>query len=448
MKTINNLLSIAGFVLVLSVLLYPSTGFAKKPVYGERTLLTCDSSQAVYELRDDGKIRAFLTEDIFYSYYKNFDALKIISCDELDTYEIDVPISYSKYSYLFKHESRPEVYVTDLFIKDKYGRLVMHLEDEETAKKHFGYNWSKSVSHISEEKWNREMYNIFVSTKHVSALLFVKTKSSSDVFVLNGETGDTVLLEDESEAEELVGNNWNQYVLEIDDEYLDGLTSRIVPTETAVEQNTNTQTNTEETTITVEPFRPASRQVTGKVTDATTGLPIPGVTAVVSHSSISDVTDENGEFTLRYPTGTSAREVYIATNSWYKKSKTERVSAGDAVAFELSASRTDRNYELQYPTTEYLSSSLGRTQLSGYVYDMSTGEPIRNAAVVSSHSSGGGTTNLEGYFLDDSVPRGPHRLYVITRDAQSKTTLHKVYYQVNVADHMTTEVILNVDMSN
>ncbi len=437
-------------VLVIAALASASPTLARGMNHGDRPLLSCDESKAVYELQDDGSIRSFATEKLFYSYYKSFDALKSVSCEELRAYQMGPQIRYTELAGLFKHESRPDVYAIDLDYMTLRGNRIEHLQDEQSARVHFGPEWQKKIVVYSNEKWKREMTGIYVDAGYAKEIMLVKSKRSPDVFVLNGTQKDTYVLENEKQAEERFGKDWNQLVAEIGDEHLESLRAMLVPLEETEDPKTSEQSvnrSTPERVPTTQApvaVHSVAREVKGRVIDAVSGLPVVGVTAAVSGSSIHAVTDTNGEFVLTYSSGVEYRQVSIATSRWYKPSQVKTMFVGDSVVFSLEPARADRNYGLEHPVVSYQPSSNGGVQLSGYVYDAVTGESVPNASVVASHGSISGRTDASGYFVTRAT-RGTHRLYVMYRDAQQRQKIVPVYYQVNLAQGSRAEVILTIE---
>ena len=101
------------------------------------------SSSEVYFLGSDSKRYLFPNEKIFFSWYKDFSSVQILTDDELKTAPVGGVVTYKPGARLVKIPSDPKVYAVT---GDGELRWV---QNEDVAKAIFGDNWAKQVDDVS-----------------------------------------------------------------------------------------------------------------------------------------------------------------------------------------------------------------------------------------------------------------------------------------------------------
>lgn len=110
-------------------------------------LVMCADFTAVYYLGEDGKRYVFPNENIFFSWYNDFDDVVTISCDDLASFPLGDRVVYQAGTRLVKMPSVATVYV----VEDN--GMLRAIESEEQAEALFGEDWSDRVDDVSEAFW-------------------------------------------------------------------------------------------------------------------------------------------------------------------------------------------------------------------------------------------------------------------------------------------------------
>ncbi len=132
---------ISAIVLLFGVILFaPGKVFAGVVESGE---LIKASGAAVYYYHD-GKRYVFPNEDVYYSWYENFDTVKTISDAGLAGVPIGGNVTFRPGTKLVKIVTDPKVYV---ILKDNKLRW---LANEDVAKALYGEEWAKEVRDVSD----------------------------------------------------------------------------------------------------------------------------------------------------------------------------------------------------------------------------------------------------------------------------------------------------------
>lgn len=110
-------------------------------------LVMCPDFTAVYYLGEDGKRYVFPNENIFFSWYNDFDDVVTISCEDLASFPLGDRVVYQAGTRLVKMPSVATVYV----VEDD--GVLRAIESEEQAEALFGEDWSDRVDDVSEAFW-------------------------------------------------------------------------------------------------------------------------------------------------------------------------------------------------------------------------------------------------------------------------------------------------------
>jgi hypothetical protein len=126
--------------LVSTVLIFGHQVEAKTIDSGE---LIKASSQAVYYYFD-GKRYVFPNEDVFYSWYQNFDNVNVVSDETLASLPIGGNVTYRPGTRLVKIVSDPKVYAV------LENNKLQWLAGEELAAAYYGEGWAQNVRDVSD----------------------------------------------------------------------------------------------------------------------------------------------------------------------------------------------------------------------------------------------------------------------------------------------------------
>ncbi len=138
------------FPSVFIVTLVVGALYTLQPAYAASAgdLVRCPDFSSVYFLAHDGKRYVFPNEQIYKSWYSDFDAVKTISCANLGLLPLGDRVMYQPGTSLVKIPSDPSVFV----IEDN--DIVREIPDEATAVALFGNDWSSRVDDVSEAFWS------------------------------------------------------------------------------------------------------------------------------------------------------------------------------------------------------------------------------------------------------------------------------------------------------
>lgn len=139
----RRIIKILILIFVLAILFTPA-GFAlaQSSAYSAGDLIKTKYSSTVYYFGFDGKRHAFPNEPIYFSWYSNFDGIKIVTAEELAEMPLGHSIVVRPGTNLLKIQTDPKVYVVE-----PYGALY-HLPSEAMARALFGDSWAKKVIDI------------------------------------------------------------------------------------------------------------------------------------------------------------------------------------------------------------------------------------------------------------------------------------------------------------
>jgi len=102
------------------------------------------SDTAVYYYASNGKRYVFPNEKVYYTWYKDFSAVKIIPIDQMALIPIGGNVTYKAGSKLVKFQTDIKTYLPTK------GGVLRWVKTEEVAKGLFGQNWNKQVDDITE----------------------------------------------------------------------------------------------------------------------------------------------------------------------------------------------------------------------------------------------------------------------------------------------------------
>ena len=98
----------------------------------------------VYYLGADGRRHAFPNPHVYFSWFADFSAVRIISATDLATLPLGANITYHPGTRLVKFLSVPDVFVVDL------NRNLRKIRTEAEAQQIYGTNWAQNVDDISD----------------------------------------------------------------------------------------------------------------------------------------------------------------------------------------------------------------------------------------------------------------------------------------------------------
>ncbi len=112
-------------------------------------LVTSSQTTAIYYFGEDEQRYVFPSEQVFYSWYENFDTVRVISHDNLTMIPLAGNVTYRPHykgipSRLVKEYYDPNVHVV---FPDAY---LLAIEDEETARHFFGAFWASLVDDVPD----------------------------------------------------------------------------------------------------------------------------------------------------------------------------------------------------------------------------------------------------------------------------------------------------------
>ena len=107
-------------------------------------LVKCPDFSAVYYIGQLNDRWSFPNENIYFSWYNDFDDVKTISCSQLSDYQLAGSVMYQSGTRLVKMPSVNTVYYAEPF------GILKAIDDEEQATNMYGANWADQVDDLSE----------------------------------------------------------------------------------------------------------------------------------------------------------------------------------------------------------------------------------------------------------------------------------------------------------
>lgn len=116
---------------------------AQSSVYSAGDLIKTADRSTVYYFGFDGKRHIFPNEPTYFSWYSNFDGIKIVTEEELASITLGHNIVIRPGTNLVKIESDSKVYAVE-----PYG-ILRHIPSEQTARNLYGYFWADKVLDVN-----------------------------------------------------------------------------------------------------------------------------------------------------------------------------------------------------------------------------------------------------------------------------------------------------------
>lgn len=107
-------------------------------------LVMCDNVSTVYFLAEDGNRYAFPNEQIYFSWYEDFDEVKRISCESLAALPLAGNVVYQAGTTLVKLQTSPTVYAVES------NGVLRAIGSEEQAMALYGDDWVDFVDDLPD----------------------------------------------------------------------------------------------------------------------------------------------------------------------------------------------------------------------------------------------------------------------------------------------------------
>ncbi|MDF1497062.1 MAG: hypothetical protein P1P90_03295 [Patescibacteria group bacterium] len=143
------------------------------------------STQAVYYYHTDGKRYVFPTEKTYFSWYSNFDDVKIISDEQLGEITIGGNVTYSPNKVMLKITTDPRVYVVS------FGGVLRHIDSEALATELYGDDWAKKIHDLPDAFFIN--YNVGEPLTHIDQFIGGSIYSISKELASRGSSPSIVM---------------------------------------------------------------------------------------------------------------------------------------------------------------------------------------------------------------------------------------------------------------
>lgn len=200
MQKLKKLLVVSTmFVTVLSMCAFAAP---KAEAASAGDLIKMNGLSSIYYLGSDGKRYVFPNQATYFSWYKDFSSVKVISQAELEALPLGANVTMRPGTNLVKITTNPKVYAVTA------GGTLVAIPDEATAKTLYGDNWAKKVVDVPDAFFT----NYKTSSAVASATAYpegslVKFGSGADVYYINANgQAQKIASETAFEANRL---NWN-----------------------------------------------------------------------------------------------------------------------------------------------------------------------------------------------------------------------------------------------
>jgi len=107
-------------------------------------LIKIADNPAVYYLGEDGRRYVFPNQRVFFSWYDNFDKVKIINAEQMSKLPLGGLVTYRPGVKLVTFTTTKDVYVV------AKGGVLRKLKDEAMAKELYGQHWNQLVDDIND----------------------------------------------------------------------------------------------------------------------------------------------------------------------------------------------------------------------------------------------------------------------------------------------------------
>ena len=108
------------------------------------SLVKIASLSAVYYLGEDSQRYVFPNERVFYSWYDNFDGVKVISSEDMAKLPLGGLITYRPGTWMVTFVTTADVWTVT------QGGVLRKLKDEQMAKDLYGENWNQHIHDIND----------------------------------------------------------------------------------------------------------------------------------------------------------------------------------------------------------------------------------------------------------------------------------------------------------
>lgn len=156
-------------------------------------LIRTESSSAVYYLGSDNKKHTFTSDKLFFTWYKDFSSVKVISQSEMLSYDLGANVVMRPGTKLVQfveikgdgtfNVADPKVYAVST------SGAISHIDSAATAVAMFGANWEKNIVAIPNYLFTNYTVagQLTASSKHLTGSL-IKTADSSTIYYVDGST--------------------------------------------------------------------------------------------------------------------------------------------------------------------------------------------------------------------------------------------------------------------
>ena len=133
----------SSVMILIAFLISPNIAFGEQNLQ-TGSLIKIESNPAVYYLGNDNKRYVFPNEQIYFSWYKNFDAVMTVSGSDMASIAIGGNIHYRPGIQLVKLKTDPKVYSVGL------NGILRWVTTEEIAQEIYGPSWATLVHDLPE----------------------------------------------------------------------------------------------------------------------------------------------------------------------------------------------------------------------------------------------------------------------------------------------------------
>lgn len=171
-------------------------------------LIKCSDFSSVYYLAEDGNRYAFPNENTYFTWYRNFDSVKTVSCEDLASLKLAGNVPYQSGTRLLKLQSVPTVY----FVEPS--GILRAIQTEEQARNMLGDDWAKRVDDLPDAFFTTYEVGEDIAEDELPEGLIVQEDDGTLLRIDDSEQGVEIddLLESE-DKEEL----FKSFAIEVDD---------------------------------------------------------------------------------------------------------------------------------------------------------------------------------------------------------------------------------------
>jgi len=145
-------------------------------------LIKGSNSPAVYILGSDGKRHVFPTDTVYFSWFKDFSAVKVISDADLAAIPLGANVTMRPGTWLVKIQSLAPVYAVEP------GGVIRWIETQELAEQLYGEIWNQIIVDVSDAFWPNYIKGDGITTlSHPSGALISYAGDGNNYYMDNGE---------------------------------------------------------------------------------------------------------------------------------------------------------------------------------------------------------------------------------------------------------------------